>query len=287
MKSSLSTALFVAALAAPAAAQAGPCDSFTYGLGQGALQSGVLDGDLGTPRRLCGRHEFGVVGGLSLIADTANFYGRLRGGLTLDGSWAAHERIEVFASWEAFRYEAVLAPLGASFLGLGHLSLGATGRFLDLDRATLGVTGRVVLPTTWLYKNARPIAWDMGLGVLGRLHPTVHVHAQAGVMASAAIGAGAADPRVGFAGNLGVELRPLPALGLVVDLQGNFGYQAPVEMVAASLGLRLSDRKRFGFELGATLPITGRERTAVSIDFRFSARLGDVPEAPPAKPPGG
>ena len=115
---------------------------------------------------------------------------------------------------------------------------------------------------------------------------TVHVHAQAGVVASAAIGAGAADPRVGFAGNLGVELRPLPALGLVVDLQGNFGYQAPVEMVAASLGLRLSDRKRFGFELGATIPITGRERTAVSIDFRFSARLGEVPEEPPAKSPG-
>ncbi|GEM_PF-995895 len=271
----------------PATAEAGPCDDFSYGLGQGAAQSGVLDGDLGTARRLCGRTEFGVVGGLSLIADAANFYGRLKGGLTLDGSYAVHERIEIFASWEAFRYEQVLAPLGASFIGLGHFSLGGTGRFVDAEKATAGVTGRVVLPTTWLYKNARPIAWDVGVGVLGRVHPTVHLHAQVGLMASAAISAGAADPRAGFAGNFGVELRPLPALALVVDLQGNFGYQAPVEMVAAAIALRLSDRHRFGFELGATIPIAGRERNAVALDFRFTGRFGTFPPVPPATPPGG
>ncbi len=283
----LATLALAALLAAPSTAQAGPCDDFSYGLGQGALQSGVLDGDLGTARRLCGRNEFGVVGGLSLIADAANFYGRLKGAVTLDGSYAVHERIEIFASWEAFRYEQVLAPLGASFIGLGHLSLGGTGRFLDLERATLGVTGKVVLPTTWLYKNARPIAFDVGVGVLGRVHPTVHLRGQVGLMASAAISAGAAGPRAGFAGNFGVELRPLPALAIVVDLQGNFGYQAPVEMVAAAIGLRLSDRHRFGFELGATIPIVGRERAAVALDMRWSVRFGAFPPVPPAPAPGG
>jgi hypothetical protein len=275
------------ALLIPTSAEAGPCDDFSYGLGQGALQAGVLDGDLGTARRLCGRHEFGVVGGASLIADTANFYGRLRGGLTLEGSYAVHERIEIFAAWEALRYEQILAPLGASFIGLGHFTLGGTGRFLDLERATVGVTGKVVLPTTWLYKNARPIAFDVGVGVLGRVHPTVHLHGQLGLMGSAAISAGAAGPRAGLAANAGIELRPLPALAIVVDIQGNFGYQAPVEMVAAAIGLRLSDRHRFGFELGATIPIVGRERAAVSLDMRWSVRFGTFLPAAPKEPAGG
>jgi hypothetical protein len=278
--------LLALAFLTPASAEAGPCDAFSYGLGQGAVQAGIRDGDLGTARRLCGRHEFGVVGGLSLLVDVPNFYGRLKGGLSLEGSYAVHERIEVFAAWEAFRYEAVLAPIGSTFIGLGHLAIGGTGRFLDAEKVTVGVTGRVVLPTTWLYKNARPISFDVGVGVLGQVHPTVHLHAQVGVMASAAISAGAADPHAGLAANVGVELRPLPALALVVDLQGNFGYEAPVEMVAAAIGLRLSDRHRFGFELGFTIPIVGRERTAVALDLRWSVRFGTFLPAPPAPLPG-
>lgn len=269
----------------PGTAAAGPCDAFGYGLGQGALQSGVRDGDLGTPRRLCGRHEFAVVGGLGLSVDTANFYGRLRGGLQLEGSYAVHERVEVFAAWEALRYEQILAPFGSSFIGPGHFTLGGTGRFLDLEKAALGVTGRIVLPTTPLYKNARPLAWDVGFSVLGQPAQKVHVHAQVGLIASAAISAGAAGTRAGLASNVGVELRPLPALAVVVDLQGDFGYGGePVEMVAASLGLRLSDRYRFGFELGATIPIVGRERTSVSLDLRWSVRFGNFLPVPPAEP---
>jgi hypothetical protein len=57
-------------------------------------------------------------------------------------------------------------------------------------------------------------------------------------------------------------------------------------MVAAAIALRLSDRHRFGFELGITIPIAGRERTAVALDLRWSVRFGTFPPVHPAPIPG-
>ena len=50
------------------------------------------------------------------------------------------------------------------------------------------------------------------------------------------------------------------------------------DLFAAALAVRVSDAKRFGFELGATIPLAGSERTMVALDLRFTARLGPLPQ---------
>ena len=74
----------------------------------------------------------------------------------------------------------------------------------------------------------------------------------------------------------GIELMPAPQFAFVADVLGQFGYAAPVDVFAAALALRFSDNKRFGFEVGATIPIAGRERAAVRIDLRASVRFGPI-----------
>ena len=55
--------------------------------------------------------------------------------------------IELFATLEALRYQSVITPVPSSYLGLGHMGLGASYRFLDHSDVNLGLSGRVVLPT--------------------------------------------------------------------------------------------------------------------------------------------
>lgn len=269
-----------AALALPGAllasplAHADPCDAYGYGIPQGPVVAGLQEGDLGRGRRVCERTEFGVGGGGALIADLANFYGDLSAGLTLDGSLALG-RGELFASFQAFRYELVLEDLAASAVGLGETALGGGYRFLATDRFTLGVNGKVVLPTAaGIYQNTWPFGWDVGLSGLVEVHPRVHLHGHAGVLASAAASKGPTQPRVGGVVTVGADLRPAPGFALVLDLHGDFGYTAPLDVLAGGIGLRFSDLERFGFEVGATLPLAGRDPTAVSLDLRASVLLG-------------
>jgi len=43
--------------------------------------------------------------------------------------------------------------------------------------------------------------------------------------------------------------------------------------LAGALALRFSDGKRFGMELGGTVPFAGRERALATVDLRFSTRM--------------
>jgi len=258
-------------------ALADPCAGFGDGMPTGPVTAGLLDGDLGTAHRVCGRSEVGLDAGGLLLVDMPEFYGHLSAGATLDGSLAVSERVELFAALEFLRFENVITPIPATALGLGHTSLGANWAFLLRERVALGLNGKVVLPTAiGIYENAWPVGMDIGLAGQFAVSSKVQFHAQASFLTSAAISKGASDPQAGGAVTFGTELRPGKAFAFVFDLYGNFGYRAPLEALAVALGLRFSDGKRFGFEVAGIVPIAGRERALVRLDLRASIGLGKV-----------
>ena len=256
-------------------AQADPCVGFADGMPTGPVTAGLLDGDLGTGHRVCGRSEVGLDAGGLLLVDMPEFYGHLSAGGTLDGSLAVSKRVELFASLEFLRFENVITPIPATATGLGHTTLGAGWAFLLHEKVALGVNGKFVLPTAvGIYENAWPMGMDIGLAGQFAVSKKVQFHAQAAFLSSAAISKGASDPQVGGAVTLGTELRPGKAFAFVFDLYGNFGYRSPLEALAIAMGFRFSDGKRFGFEVAAIVPFAGRERALVRLDLRASIRLG-------------
>lgn len=279
----LSILVLASALALPSVASAdGPCDMHLFGKATGPVQAGLSEGGLGQAHRVCGRSEVGLdLGGLLLV--DLPFFARLAAQVRIDGSWAWGPRGELFGSFEAFRYDGLISPLASSTAGIGHLSVGAAYRFLDSSHAALGVNAKLVLPTAVpLYTNVWPVGIDAGLAAQLQAHPKLHFHLQVGALHSFGLGKGPAQPRIGAVITGGAEWMPAPPFALVVDLHAGFGYTAPVDVVAAALAVRFSDGKRFGFEVGATVPFAGRERTTVRLDLRASVRFGPItPEVPP------
>jgi hypothetical protein len=274
-----------ALLALPATALAGPCDDAGDGMPTGPVVAGLLDGDLGAPHRACGRNEVALDMGALLLVDTANFYGRLSAGGTLDASAMLTDRLELLVQFEFLRFENVITPIPATALGVGHLNLGLSGQIYRNDRWTLAVNGKTVLPTaSGIYHHAWPVGLDLGLAAQTVVARGVAFHGQAGILGAAAISKGAAGPRMGGALTVGAELRPGKAFAFVLDLYGGFGYRGPLDALAVAFALRFSDGKRFGFELGGILPFAGAERANVAVDLRASIRWGEFTPHP-GRPP--
>jgi hypothetical protein len=260
-------------------AHSDPCRGTTDGMATGPVTAGLLDGDLGRAHRACGRTEAGISGGGLLIVDLPNFYGRISGNLTVDGSWAIGERSELFATVELLRYESLITPMSSSSLGFGHTALGAARRVLQGSIWSLGVHGKIVLPTAFgIYKHSWPFGVDAALSVQVRPLDFLSAHAELGGLFSAAASRGASLPRAGGSATAGLELRPARSFALAVDLHAVVAYadpaNTPLDVFAAALALRFADGRRFGFEIGATVPILGRERALANLDLRGSVRLG-------------
>jgi hypothetical protein len=276
-----SPALALAALLAPADARADPCRAFAHGMGTGPVVAPLLDGGLGRAHRVCGRSEVALRGGGLILVDTPNFYGRVSAGLTLEGSWAPTRRTEVFGGLELVRYDTVISSLTASRLGFGHTYLGVAHRGLLSERTSLGVQGKLVLPTAvGLYRDAWPVALDLGLAGQFAAHPKLHIHGHLGLVASVAASRGAPDLRAGAVFTAGAEYLPIRRLAVVADLHGLFGYTAVVDVFAGALALRVSNLRRFGFELAGTFPFAGRERAQAVVMLRATVRLGPVTTPP-------
>jgi hypothetical protein len=280
-------------LFAPSLALASPCEDASDGMIVGPVGAPIRDGALGNPRRTCPRDELGVgVSGRATV-ETADFYGYLTGGLDLDLSWSFQGRYEVFARLEAVRFDLAIASLSDSALGLGHLTIGAAMAQEITDDAALGARVRLMLPTaSALYRNARPLGVDVAVSTVWTPAPWVRVHDELGGLAIFALGREAAATRAGAWANLGVELLVHRSFGLVVDLDGGFAVDAPLDYLDAGVGLRFSDGKRFGFELGGRVPVAGRGLELARIGLRGSVRFGPVSpgaraiarEAPRAEP---
>lgn len=258
------------------AATAGPCEDAGDGFVIGPVSASLGSGGAGTPHRTCARSEFGVAAGGDLTADTANFYGYIAGGLTLDGAYAVRPDVEVTARLEAVRLDLGIASLTATTIGLGHLTLGA-GWGHDLsDQAALGVRGNLVLPTaTPLYQNGHPFTAEFQVTSVQTPHPMVRVHEGLGGRFRGTAG-GPVDPKGGLMAFAGVEVRPVPQFGIVVDVDTSLFFLDVLDHFAVAGALRFGDGKRFGFELGGRAPLLGADRSLAAIELRGVVRLGPI-----------
>jgi hypothetical protein len=274
--------LLLASTAAAAAPVPGdPCADFAYGLGSGPAVAALEEGALGRAQRACGRHEVALDLSGYLSIHTLDFYADLVAAGSLEGSVAIGDRAEVFAIFEFLRFDAVFSAIASTGLGVGHTTLGGTGRFLVGKGYTLAATGKVVLPTaSALYLNTRPLAFDVGLTGQFRLHRAVQLHAYAAFLGGFGIGSGPGNPRAGASIAVGPEFRFHPTVALGIDLHAQFGYWSPVDVVDVAPALRFSDGQRFGFELSATVPVVGREKAQMALWLRFSVRPGEIDRPP-------
>lgn len=252
-------------------AQAGVCDDLG-GLPTGPISASLYDGDHGLARRTCGRTEAALDGGGLVLADTPNFYGHIVAGGNLEGAYAT-DKLEVFGGVQAIRYDSVISAISSSYVGLGHTHLGASYRLAESESWAVGLSGRAVLPTAFgLYENARPFGLDLGVNGVWVAAPALRVHGQLGGLHSFATGPGDADPRFGLGVLAGAELRPSDHFAAVVDLEAFAGQYAPLDAFSAGIGLRAGG-EAFGLELGAKLPLAGRERALATAGLRASWRF--------------
>lgn len=259
------------------AALAGPCEAVGDGFFTGPVTAALRDGALGQPRRACLRTEFGAgIAGRATI-DTANFYGYLPGGLVIDGSGQVASDVEVFGRLEAVRVDMAVRSLTSLNLGLGHLSAGAAWGRTFGDDVALSVSGSLVLPTAYpLYRHNPPLGFDVGVHLQGQPHKFVGVYGSAMFLGDVGVGSGPALPNFGANVNAGIDVRPATAFGFAVGLDAGFGMRAPLDHLSPSVALRFGDGRRFGFELGARLPIVGAHRELAAIGLRAAGRFGSI-----------
>lgn len=258
------------ALCGSRVALADPCADLD-GMPDGPMSAAVLPGGLGAAHRVCARNESGIGVGGFLLADTAHFYGHIIASVKMDGSYALGDRAEVFASAEIVRWDNVIAPMPSSTLGIGNIAVGASGRVATTKKSAFAVNGKLVFPAG--YQNAFPLGFDLGLA--GEVAPAkwLRVHGQLSGMIDGNVAKGPSETSVGFAPTLGAALRAGRVFAFDLDLLGSFGLTAAVDHIAVAPALRFSDGKRFGFELGAALPLAGAQRALAIADLRFSIRI--------------
>ena len=257
-------------LAGPAWAT--PCE-IEDGMPVGPVTAGLLEGDLGRGHRACPRSEAALGGGGMAVVDTANFYGHLQAALVLDGSLRIAEHTEIFAALELFRYDQVIGAIPATASGLGHTAFGLSQLLVIRDNLAISSSGKIVLPTaSGLYDNAWPYAADVGLAGAWTPHQRVRVHGYASLLGSVALSDGPGQPRGGVLMGVGAQARVARPFAIAGDLTAGFGYEAPVDVIAAGLALRFVVKGAYGIEGGATVPLAGRERALATADLRLSWR---------------
>jgi hypothetical protein len=128
----------------------------------GPLRAVLRDGELGEPYRACPASAVDATGRTLLVIDPEDFYGDVRGLVSLGASLSSDAR-ELFVRVEALRYQQVISSVKADTVGLGHVTLGGNAVLTDTDDLVLGLATRLVLPTASVYERAWPIALDVGL----------------------------------------------------------------------------------------------------------------------------
>lgn len=250
------------------------CDTWNDGVAQGPVEAGLADGDLGAAHRLCPRTSVGLAPTAYAIVEPENLYGRIVATATLNGSVAVNDRLELYASIEAFRYDMLIAAISADAMGPGYTDLGASWRFAQGDRWGLGLQGKVVLPTAFtIDRHAAPLGVDVGLHAGWAPVDSLVLHAAALPHFGAELGGGPAWPRFGVNLDVGAEWRPFPRFGFVLDSISSFGRTDVLDHTGVGVGFRGGIGEHFGLSLEARLPLAGRERALAAADIRADWRF--------------
>lgn len=240
------------------------------GLYEGPVSVGYNEADIATGRRVCPRTEIGLGGRFGAIIDTPDFYGVVAAQGVIFGSYALRDTTELFGTLEFFSFTfAQNAVPTSTQMTLGDATVGATQILYRGDEVLLGVSLRVLLPTSFAVPGSRVFGAELGGTASWRPLRWFEGHAYLGSDFSLGLSRAASLPRGGATLIAGVQLSPFDWFALVVDVNGRIG---PLNYLAPSVGLRfkISD---LGIELGATLPVLGTDRHDVIGGLRVSWRI--------------
>jgi hypothetical protein len=251
---------------------ASPCEP-DAGLAVGPTAASLWDGELGRAHRVCPRTEVGLVPRALLLVDTPNFYGQIVVSAALDASVAADERTEVWLHLEPVRYQNVISAIPASFVGYGFTSVGMSRQLGAAGSTVTALQGQLVLPSAIeLQGRALPFGLELGLGAERAFSSHWSAHGRVGAASSASFSRGPLQPRLGLLTTAGAVFRAGKAFAAVLDAQAAFAYTAAVDHVALAPGLRFAAGQA-GFELGASVPLAGRERTLAVVELHSTVRF--------------
>lgn len=257
------------------AAPPGSCPRTSRQLG--ASTAPLLDGMLGVPRRACFRTEVALAGDGSLIAEPADFYGNIRVGARLSGSVNVGDLVEIWGSFEAFRWQSLISAVSSRYLGTGYLTLGSSLRLFDQDQRRVAAWARVVLPTTsGLDQRSQPLALELGAAAEWNAHPNVRFHAALSLFGSVGVSDIAPPaPRGGVRVGGGLDWIPYEWLSFQVELVSGIGYRGGFDYLAAAGGARLGLGDRIGVDLSILYPFVGDERALAAAQLGVSGRFDD------------
>lgn len=262
MRAHLLSLFFVTAALGSPAALAGVCDEAPKGIPMGPLPFSLQTGELAQPKSPCPRTQVFVGGEGQAIVRTEEFYGNLQANALVGGSYAVNQRLELSASFEPLLFQQVISSLQATYVGLGHGALGVTIVAFDEGPFVLSATARTTLPFAFgLYKNAWPVGLDAGLTGALQLSPFLRGYGAVLGVGSFMLSAGDSLRRAGLLTLGGTELILFDWVSLVGEVKALTLYEADLDHVSLSGGIRTRIWDGFGAELFATTPVAGRERT--------------------------
>lgn len=266
--------LVAAALSSSASALAGVCDEAPRGIPMGPLPFSLQMGELAQPKSACPETSLSLGAEGQAIIRTAEFYGNLQGNLVVAGSYAVSDRLELSLSLEPLLFQQVISSLQATHIGLGHGALGVTVVAFDEGPVVLSATARTTLPFAFgLYENAWPIGLDAGLTGALQLFPFLRGYASVLGVGSFVLSAGDSLRRAGVLTVGGGEVILFDWVALVGEVKALTLYEADLDHVSLSGGIRTRIWDGLGAELYATAPVAGRERSLGGFGARVSWQM--------------
>jgi hypothetical protein len=235
---------------------------------------GFQAADLMVARRACPRSEVGLGVRAGAVIDTPNFYGAVDAQAVLFGSARLTPTLELFGTAELLRLQfAQNATLNGTRASLGQVSVGAAWLARQTEGAAVTPYVRLMLPTSLLTSRVRTVGAEVGTSASLRLSERFEAHGTVSVGGTAGLGAVPAFPRAGLGLNAGLQAALTSWLALVLDVNVQGGYRAPLDFVAPAFAVRLSPVAGLGVELGATLPLAGADRHLAIGGLRLGWRL--------------
>ena len=250
------------------------CTSSRPNRATGPTQAPLLDGMLGVARHACPQRELSLAGDAYLVARPEDFYGNIRIGARLSGSYPIDRNIEIWGSMEILRHQSLLSAVSTQYVGLGYLPLGTTGVFARGDGRIGALYGRLVLPTAiGLARESQPLALEVGTTGEWKLDDILRVHAWLSLIGSVGVSTLAPPlPRGGLRVGGGLDWTPWEWLSIVVEVSSGFGYRDGLDMLSGQLGLRFAFNELVGIEFSAIYPFVGAEPGLAAAQLALSVR---------------
>jgi len=236
---------------------------------EGPVALGFFSVDVATGRRVCPRTEVGLVLGGDAEIDIPQFRALMGGGATLFGSFAVSDKLEVFGTFEAFRMNySQNASLSVTVPGVGMLSGGATYALWSSESSVLGLTGRLMLPTSSTVVNVRTTSLEAGALFSHRMGSAFELHGLLGTDLTLGITPATSQPRLGFLVGVGGQWAPVDGFAVALEVQTHFGDRGSFDYLAPALGFRFKVHKQIGMELGLATHLLGDRAISVSPGLR-------------------